>query len=329
MLSKDRAPSTEHRYNAPVLHLFNGDSTLITARQADLPGTLVAFRESLATGPIVPSDWIETRARFHSDRHEENLLRMRNGLIDQEETIGRAGEADEVVLWFEHDFFCLANLLYLLTRLDGHRRVTMVWSDKPLGLMQAHELQSLFQRRAIVIRRMFAIGRAAWEAYASPDPTAINRFLEKDESEFPFLREGLTLHAARFPSLRNGLGIIENRALELIGNGLTDFLTLFARLSEDVPKSGFGDGQVLDLLWHLAHVQVPIITMIGANGAAQPQHKFGITPAGEDVLHEKADFIALNGADFWLGGAHLTSERMWRWDAGRRVIVSESPSAVS
>ncbi len=306
----------------PVLHFLNGDSTATTARQADLPGTLVAFRETLATGPIVPSDWIETRARFLSERHEESLLRVRNDLISQEEAIARAGDADEVVLWFEHDFFCLANLLYLLTRLEGHRRVTMVWSDKPLGLMPVDELRSLFQRRAIAIRRMFTVARAAWEAYASPDPTGINRFLEKDESEFPFLREGLTLHASRFPSLRNGLGVIENRALELIGNGLTDFLTLFSRLSEDVPKSGFGDGEVLNLLWRLAHVKVPIITMIGGNGAVQPQHRFGITPAGEEVLHEKADFIELNGADFWLGGAHLTHERMWRWDAGRRVIVT-------
>jgi len=312
----------------PVLHFLNGDSTTTTARQADLPGTLVAFRETLATGPIVPSDWIETRARFLSERHEENLLRVRNDLIGQEEAIGRAGDADEVVLWFEHDFFCLANLLYLLTRLEGHRHVTMVWSDKPLGLMPVDELRSLFERRAIAIRRMFTIARAAWEAYASPDPTVINHFLEKDESEFPFLREGLTLHASRFPSLRNGLGVIENSALELIGNGLTDFLTLFSRLSEDVPKSGFGDGEVLNLLWRLAHVQVPIITMIGGNGAVQPQHRFGITPAGEDVLHEKADFIELNGADFWLGGAHLTHERMWRWDPGRRVIV-QSPPAVS
>jgi hypothetical protein len=311
----------------PVLHFLNGDSTLITARQADLPGTLVAFRETLVTGPIVPSDWIETRARFLSDRHEQNLLRMRNDLISQEETIARAADADEVVLWFEHDLFCLANLLYLLTRLEGHRHVTLVWSEKPLGLMRADELHALFERRTIVIRRMFAIAHGAWEAYASPDPLGINRFLEKEESEFPFLREGFALHAARFPSLRNGLGILENRALELIGNGLTDFLAIFSRLSETVPKSGFGDGQVLDMLWHLAHVQVPILTMIGANGAAQPQHKFGITPAGEDVLHEQADFIELNGADFWLGGAHLTNERMWRWDAGKRAIVPSPPAA--
>ena len=311
-----------------VIHFLNGDSTVITARVADLPGTLVAFRETLATGPIVPSDWIETRSHFLAQRHDENLLRVRNDLISQEETISRAAEADEVVLWFEHDFFCLANLLYLLTRLEGHRHVTMVWSDRPLGLMRPDELHSIFERRAVVIRRMFTVARAAWEAYASPDPTVLNRFLESEETEFPFLRQGLTLHASRFPSLRNGLGIIENRALELIGNGLSDFLTLFARLSEDVPKSGFGDGEVLNILWHLAHVKVPIITMIGANGAAQPQHKFGITPAGEDVLHEKADFIDLNGADFWLGGAHLTRERMWRWDAGKRAIV-ESPSAAS
>ena len=28
----------------------------------------------------------------------------------------------------------------------------------------------------------------------------------------------------------------------------------------------------------------------------------------------KADFIELNNAGFWLGGAYLTREKMWRWD---------------
>ena len=41
-----------------------------------------------------------------------------------------------------------------------------------------------------------------------------------------------------------------------------------------------------------------------------------LTGAGHDVLAGRADRIALNGIDRWLGGVHLTPERPWRRPPG-------------
>src|SRR6266581_320968 len=109
----------------------------MTARRANIPGRHVAFREILVAGPtpanVSPHDWIEQRARFLAENYDHNLLRIRTELLDQELMLDQALHEDEVVLWFEHDLFCLINFLYLLGRLAKSRRLSMVWCAAPLG----------------------------------------------------------------------------------------------------------------------------------------------------------------------------------------------------
>jgi hypothetical protein len=174
---------------------------------------------------------------------------------------------------------------------------------------------------------MMTAASLAWRAYTSDDPTSLNRFLDQDVADFPFLRDGLRLHASRFPSTRNGLGEVERRAVEGIDGGLTDFVSLFVQFDRNPPRFGFGDGEFLRHLKHLASVAVPVITIIGEEKANPPKALFSITPAGRNVVDGTVDFIEINNANFWLGGAHLTRERMWRWDADLRQIVPSQPAA--
>ena len=236
-----------------MIHIHNGDSIANVARRAGIPGRHLPFRETLISGPVRPNlgaqEWIEERARFLSEHYGENLLRVRNELLEQEQTLDRAREEEEVVLWFEHDLFCLINLLYLLSR---------------------------------------------------------------------FL-----LQASRFPSTRNGLGEVEQRALAGIEAGATDFASLFLRFDQSPPRFGFGDGEFLRHLRRLATCAVPMITITEAENETPPKALFALTPAGKNVLEAQVDFIELNNAGFWLGGAHLTRARLWRWDGSARRIVSQ------
>lgn len=302
-----------------MLHIHNGDSVLTTAKRANLPGDHTAFRESLVTGPIPQSDWIETRARYLADAHGEKLLRVRNDLLEQEHAIDAAREQDEVVLWFEHDLFCLVNFLYLLQKLARHPRVTAVWCEQPIGMKEEEDLVTLFDSRRAVTPTMFATAQRAWSAYASPDPLPLNA-LAAEATDFPFLRTGLALHGSRFPSTRHGLGAIEARVMEIAAGGAHDFLRIFEAFNADEPRYGFGDAQLYRVLWRLANVAVPMLTMTnGESQASAPKALFAITPVGEKVLAGEADFLDLNGSDFWLGGAHLTNGKVWRWD-GKRIV---------
>jgi len=308
-----------------MIHLHNGDSVAATARRALLPGRHVAFRETFITGPVRPglrqSEWVEERARFIAEYYGEHLLRTRNDLLDQEKLLDAiVREDEEIVLWFEHDLFCLANFLYLLVRLTKARRLTSIWCPSALGSLSEEEIVTSYLSRAAVPPLMLRIAAEAWKGYTAHEATALNRFVKQDWPDFAFLRDGMTLHAMRFPSLRNGLGEVEQRALAGIDAGATDFSSLFARFDAAPPRYGFGDGEFLRHLRRLATCAVPMITITETADTAPPKALFGITPAGRKVLAGEADFVELNNADQWLGGVHLIREQLWRWDPEAREV---------
>lgn len=297
-----------------MMHIHNGDVVAALARRSDIPGEHVAYRESLITGPIVPGDeWIERRARALAGRYGEDLLRTRTSLMEQEQRLDAAPEQGEIVLWFEHDLFCFVHLVHMLQRF-GAARLSMVWSATPLSDHDERELYLLFESRAGVTPSLLQIAREVWAAYTSPDPSSMNRWIERDTPELPFLREAMSLHVSRFPSTRNGLGSVEQQALELIAAGTSDFNTLFDLLGAGVPRLGFGDAEGFKMLRDLATCAVPLLTMAGEF----PKAMFMLTPAGEKVMRGDVDNLAVNDPDTWLGGVHLTKENVWRFD-GKRV----------
>jgi hypothetical protein len=308
-----------------MIHFHNGDVTAALARRAGVPGRHVPFRESMVGGPVrrdlPPLEWVEERARWLAEEHEGNLLRMRNDLLEQERNIDAARSEEEIVLWFEHDLFCLVHLLYLAKRF-ANCRVSVVWHPTPISMLEPDAVLALYRSRAPMLPVMVRAGDAAWQAYTSDDPTALNRFLRQDIADFPFLVDGLRLHAARFPSVKNGLGGPEQKMMELIDFGAPDFGTLFARFNPNPPRYGFGDGEVLRHLRRLAWSAVPMITMseVKTEGE-QPKASFAVTPAGRNVLEGTVDLLEVNTPNYWLGGAHLTQEKVWRWDAERGLLV--------
>ena len=304
-----------------MIHLHNGDVVALLARRSDIPGEHIAFRESLVTGPVTPGDeWIETRAHALAARYGEDLLRVRTELLEQEQLLDALpSRGEEIVLWFEHDLFCLANLLYLLDRLQK-AQLSLVWCPTPLGQFDERELHLRYDSRAAVTPMMIAAARNAWRAYTSPDAGELNALIARDHADFPFLREGMTLHASRFPSPENGLGAIEQTILGTLSTGALEFTTLFPQVDSDPPRFGFGDAEVMVTLKAMAGRGVPLITMSGQ----QPKVLCTITPAGENVLSGEVDDCRVNDPDAWLGGVHLTKENLWRWDG--RVLSRSAGS---
>ena len=307
-----------------MIHIHNGEVVAELALRAGLPGEQVAFRENLANGPASPDVDIEMRARFLADEYDLKVLRVRHDLAQQEEILVAAMKEDEIVLWFEHDLFCLINLVSLLVRFAAHRRLTLIWNPQPLS--QA-ELVPLFESRSAVTPTMVKAAARVWEAYCSNDATGLNRFTKRANPDFPFLREGLRLHSSRFPSLRNGLGGIEQRLLEIISSGANDFRSIFDRFSVDVPRFGFGDGDILRTLRRMSTATVPLLSMDEAS-SVPTRAVLRLTPAAENVLRGDVDYARVNPPAGWLGGVDLTRQNYWRWDE-RKHEITPSPSAVS
>jgi hypothetical protein len=293
-----------------MINIHNGDVVATMARRADVPGEHVSYRESLVTGPVVPGDqWVETRARALASAYGLDLLRARTDVLEQEQFLDAAPERGEIVLWFEHDLYCLVHLVHLLDRFAA-AKVSVVWCPEPLGEKDERALHLLFESRAAAGPAMIGIAREVWRAYTAADPSGLNQWVGRDTPDFPFVGQGMTLHASRFPSVANGLGAIEQRALAHIAAGFSDFLAIFDHVASEVPRFGFGDAEVFRHLQALAARPVPLITITGE----PPKALCSITPAGENVLRGDVDDIAINDPDHWLGGTHLAKDGIWRWD---------------
>jgi hypothetical protein len=329
-----------------MLHIHNGDSSANIAKTSSLQGEHFAWRESLITGPtpahVSGDEWRSVRARHLSEAYGVDLQECERGLLDQEQKLSSFEEHDEVVLWFEHDLFCQINLLYLLNWFaqqdTGNTKLSLICigefpgkeNFRGLGELNAEQMASLFPDRQQVTSAQFKLAERAWDAYCSPDPAEIEKFLKSDTTPLSFLSPAIQAHLLRFPSTKNGLGSIENRGLELIHGGLKTFVDVFSRFGDAAPVYGLGDAQFWLALQRMSRGRQPLLRIEnGENGGGEldtdivPNARFEITEPGKSVLRGEADFVELNGIDVWLGGVHLSPNNLWRWDESSGTIVSD------
>ncbi len=328
-----------------MLHIHNGESTRGTLREFGFPGEHRAFQEVLMEGPapdgLSPDEWLKVRAGFLVDAYELNPEKCEKDQREQEVWLAKFAEHEETVLWFEHDLFCQINLIYLLDwfskQSPGKTRLNLICVGefagiedfRGLGQLSGAQLASLFDGRHEVSDDETKTAVRGWAAYCSSDPTEITRLLMEDTSLMPFLRNALNLHLARFPSVRNGLGRVENRALELISNEAIGFKSLFPKFAKAEPGYGLGDSQFWCALQRLGKARDPLIVISriaddqpGINSNGYHDASFEMTKTGRAVLAGERDFIESNGIDRWMGGVHLVDGAAWRWDEHNGALVS-------
>jgi hypothetical protein len=276
------------------------------------------------------SEWLRLRADFLVSPNEADCLQ---GLTEQQTALESAPRNQETVLWFAHDMNCQIHLIYVLNLLarvrPAPRQLSLVCiGEFPginpfvcLGQLTPEKLGSLFPARHQVSDLEFELATQAWSAYSSTDPTQVEAQINSDTTALPFLAASLRLHLARFPSRRNGLGLIENWALRQLNSGADRFAPLFVRFIGEHPLYGLGDAQFWDVLKRLSGCAEPLVRLTGVtpdanlDSIAWGKVNLDITEAGREVLEARKDFIELNGIDLWLGGVHLEAgTNEWRLD---------------
>lgn len=328
-----------------MLHILNGEATETILAQTSVPGERFSFRDALIDGPTPAdanaSEWRQLRADHLAAAYGVDVDKGGRELERQEEVFASFSDHDEVVLWFEADLFCQLNMLYVLdwfARCNlGRTKLTLICIDefpgrpgfRGLGELTPAQLASLFEKREQVSADALSLASKAWQAYRSANPQAVEQLIEKGSAALPFLKRALQLHLERFPSVRNGLGRIENRGLELVASGPPRFVDIFPRFIDAEAGYGLGDAQFLNALMRVAKVPRPLLqSSRGVDAGSLDPDKirntsFQITEAGRAVLNGEADFVEMNGIDLWLGGVHLNQAgNVWRWDEqGRKLII--------
>jgi hypothetical protein len=328
-----------------VLHILNGDSTAQTLTQSGLSGEQLVWKEALIWGPtpakVDLSEWCRLRADFLANWNGMDAQQCFEDLMQQEAALGTLANHEEVVLWFEFDLFCQLNLIYVLSRLSGRvlsrTRLSLICIGefpgiddfRGLGQLTAEQLVSLFPARQPVTIEQIELAGRAWNACSSPNPQEIELLLAQDTTPLPFLRSALRLHLRRFPSVRNGLGHMEQMALERIARGVTRFPELFKEWSAAEPGYGLGDAQLWDVLIRLVESRQPVLRLDGNKGHSFSENyphfsqlAFTLTEMGHAILEGKNDLWEMEPQEVWLGGVRLVAPNpRWRWDETREALA--------
>jgi hypothetical protein len=328
-----------------MLHIHNGDATADTAKNAAIPGEHLSWREALVFGPapahLPEPQFLHVRAGHLAESYRVPVEKCAAELAAMHDALAAFGDHEELVLWFEHDLFCQVHLIYLLNwfaarELGGTKLSLICIGEFPgvkifhgLGQLDTEQLKSLWLERCEVTAAQLELGAKAWRAYSAPDAVALIALLKSDLSALPFLRTALTKHLQRFPSIRNGLGRVENVGLELLTAGLSRFKSLFPAFMRREPEYGFGDAQFYLALQRLANETTPFVKQRNG-GDPGPDvtriflSEFEINEHGKSALKGEEDFVRVNGIDLWLGGIHLKgNESAWRWDEdAQQLLVS-------
>lgn len=315
-----------------MLHLTNGDATAAALAKAGIEGTIVSVDDILMEGPLrnalaTPADLV----------HRATWLQARLG-IPKGEYLAHAGrrarhareagaDAREVVLWSEEDLFCQANLAHFLAtaaRPDALRVAAP--AEGHVATLAPEALRERLARRRAVRAEHVHAARRFFDALASPDPRAVERFAREGAPVWPALANGARLHLARFPHARDGLGALERALLRTLEAGPRTFREAFAAYAAAPPGFyGIGDQQALAALREMA--REPALAFVDDPRAledAASDARWALTPLGREVLAGRKDAVEARGVDWWLGGVELKGPRAaWRYD-GAEGLLRES-----
>ncbi|MDF2935018.1 MAG: subunit sigma of DNA-directed polymerase [Paenibacillaceae bacterium] len=332
-----------------LLHITNGDAVAEKLREAGIGGTVLPWREDYTEGPVAPlmeePAIRQKRGAFLEETYGIPQVLYAGACDTQEAALAHAAaQGEEIVLWMEHDLFdqtMQACLLHRLARLEAEgtapplRLQLVTIGSYPgiepfhgLGQLTAQQLAELYPGRRPVSAKALALGRQAWEAYASPDPRSVEALLQADTAALPFLREAFAAHLSRFPSTADGLGLIERAALQAVSAGIHHLPPLFAAATNPLPLLGIGDLAFWAYLHRMSIGPAPLIRLSIPDGLPRYENPgllrgitAHLTPDGQDVLAGKADYVKLGGVDRLLGGVHLAGTVMWRWNPDSQRLV--------
>ena len=338
-----------------MLHITNGDSVGGTLRQTGLSGAIVIWKDILHEGPtpagLSLGQMSQLRARFLADcalgPYEEILA----DFLSRDTTLAQFAVHQEVILWFEHDLYDQLQLIQLLDWFSHQDRtpstISLICINAfpgivpflGLGQLNASQLRSLYETRHPLTGEAFTLGSEAWKAFCSPDPKALEAFLQKDTSTLPFLKAALLRHLEQFPALQGGLSRTERQILEVVASGVHTPFEIFRATQEQEESPFLGDTSFWLYLSGLCTGRKPFLKR--ADGAAfslpaddshDPAFReqvLTLTEEGQNALIGQADWIkSRSGIDRWLGGVHLQGqEAAWRWDTRLATLVQVQGAA--
>lgn len=240
------------------LHILNGDALTDTIIAAGFPHYVV-MRECLIDGPVnfnSLSALYKARANFLSPENEDEYY---NHVVKELDRLEMVSKDISIVLWFEDDLFCQANMWFVLHYLNNLGLTKAVYRVFPKILQNYHrwggfgrhnenDLIEAYQHKVQLTDADIELGKNLWKAYSTGDFEQLQVLAQTSTQAYHDLPDVVQAHIERFPQAGQQ-GRPERLLQKIMDRGINNFSDLFREFfSSEGGIYGFGDDQVKNIL---------------------------------------------------------------------------------
>ena len=208
---------------------------------------------------------------------------------------------NQIVLWFDSDLFCQINMLAVISWLQTHRKdaeISLVsCSSKKakkgaLGCLNKEELHTQFNHRTVLTQDDITFADYVWQLYCSDNPIQLEQITDYKSYQYPYLENAIKTHLQRFPSIANGLNVMENKMLQTaIDQQPISKKAFMQTVLQEQENLGFGTLQYERALTRLK----PLF------GTFNPVK---LTKKGKEILEKQTNYYAaIQSGEVYLGGS--------------------------
>jgi hypothetical protein len=312
-----------------TLHIVDGESTGGTLGAAGLQkdGKILVWRDALYTGPVptgLPlAQLSRVRSRFWTNGKSQTEF------VKRDAELQTYGDYDKIVLWFGRNcVLCQLSLIQVLSWLRARSvsAIRLTWVARHGGELPPQKISKVFASRRRVTTAQMRLADRAWRAFREPSPAGLVRLVKSNPRALPGLRPALVRLLQEYPSTRDGISRLERQLLRQIerqGKTKAAYAVGPVLIRESV-----GDVLLFDMLRNFVRAKHPLLHFAEPFSGRVSSWRFNgstlaLTDTGRQVLRGKADRVAINGIDRWIGGVHLRGKRvLWRWDEKARSVVN-------
>lgn len=245
-----------------ILHILNGDATLVGFENTGLDGEVMVWREVFSQGPVEENvssaHFWRNREAWLGEAFGETAEGYQQKMLDQLSLLD--GRYSELNLWFEFDLHCQANLLGVMaylqqkTDLSAPAVYLICPGDFPgkkdfrgMGELNADELEYLYDNiREQLSLEDFEIAANAWRAYVAKDAGTLNQFITDTEfwGGLHFLKPALEAEVKRLTLNDAGLNYIEQKLLDIYNYGFKTDREIYQKFWETEKIYGMGNSEI-------------------------------------------------------------------------------------
>jgi hypothetical protein len=158
-----------------------------------------------------------------------------------------------------------------------------------------------------------------WARFTSGSPADLYAAAGEDAIGLPFLRSAMRRLCEEYPWVRDGLSRSQRQALFAAAQGPARSDELYAR-AQSHEEAYFLAERVFEKI---------LEDLTAADGALLEEEEGKLVPTalGRRVIAGDADWLDERAIDRWIGGVHLVSESVTRWDDDGGAFVASTTRA--